>query len=175
MWSDWSSPNKLDSSLYYKTDFPCSYAGAYTKGEAGRGLSFSLFSLYPYLGEFRSMMVARYNQPCRVWVMVVSLSHFYRSKPWAFLIYRPPYETVQDLIMQQFFTQENIERFLQREEDSAQTLFNVEPLLDRLDGKNNPYLWLKYGCIACLSSIKPKPFVCSFPQPTHSSHYLQTS
>jgi len=40
---------------------------------------------------------------------------------------------IQDLIMNQFFTQENIERFLQREEDSAQTLFNVEPLLDRLD------------------------------------------
>jgi len=40
---------------------------------------------------------------------------------------------IQDLIMRQFFTQENIERFLQREEDSAQQLFNVEPLLDRLD------------------------------------------
>lgn len=40
---------------------------------------------------------------------------------------------IQDLIMQQFFTQENIERFLQREEDSAQQLFNVDPLLDRLD------------------------------------------
>lgn len=40
---------------------------------------------------------------------------------------------IQDLIMRQFFTQENIERFLQREEDSAQELFNVEPLLDRLD------------------------------------------
>ncbi|PHS73155.1 MAG: DUF445 domain-containing protein [Cycloclasticus sp.] len=40
---------------------------------------------------------------------------------------------IQDLIMQQFFTQENIERFLQREEDSAQQLFNVEPLLNRLD------------------------------------------
>ena len=31
------------------------------------------------------------------------------------------------------FTQENIQRFLQREEDAAQQLFNVEPLLDRLD------------------------------------------
>jgi uncharacterized membrane protein YheB (UPF0754 family) len=40
---------------------------------------------------------------------------------------------IQDLIMRQFFTQENIERFLQREEDSVQKLFNVEPLLDRLD------------------------------------------
>jgi len=40
---------------------------------------------------------------------------------------------IQDLIMRQFFTQENIERFLQREEDSAQKLFNVDPLLDRLD------------------------------------------
>ena len=40
---------------------------------------------------------------------------------------------IQDLIMRQFFTQENIERFLKREEDSAQKLFNVEPLLDRLD------------------------------------------
>jgi len=40
---------------------------------------------------------------------------------------------IQDLIMTQFFTQENIERFLQREEDSAQQLFNVDPLLDRLD------------------------------------------
>ncbi len=40
---------------------------------------------------------------------------------------------IQQLIMQQFFTQENIERFLQREEDSAEQLFNVEPLLDRLD------------------------------------------
>ena len=40
---------------------------------------------------------------------------------------------IQELIMQQFFTQENIERFLQREEDSAQQLFNVDPLLDRLD------------------------------------------
>lgn len=41
--------------------------------------------------------------------------------------------SIQDLIMRQFFTQGNIERFLQREEDSAQKLFNVEPLLDRLD------------------------------------------
>jgi uncharacterized membrane protein YheB (UPF0754 family) len=40
---------------------------------------------------------------------------------------------IQELIMRQFFTQENIERFLQREEDSAQQLFNVDPLLDRLD------------------------------------------
>jgi len=40
---------------------------------------------------------------------------------------------IKDLIMRQFFTQENIERFLQREEKSAQKLFNVEPLLDRLD------------------------------------------
>jgi len=40
---------------------------------------------------------------------------------------------IRELIMTQFFTQENIERFLQREEDSAQKLFNVEPLLDRLD------------------------------------------
>ncbi len=40
---------------------------------------------------------------------------------------------IQDLIMRQFFTQENIERFLQREEDSAQQLFNVDPLLDKLD------------------------------------------
>jgi len=40
---------------------------------------------------------------------------------------------IKDLIMRQFFTQENIERFLQREENSAQKLFNVEPLLDRLD------------------------------------------
>ncbi|MBL4743782.1 MAG: DUF445 domain-containing protein [Cycloclasticus sp.] len=40
---------------------------------------------------------------------------------------------IQDLIMKQFFTQENIERFLQREENSAQKLFNVDPLLDRLD------------------------------------------
>jgi uncharacterized membrane-anchored protein YjiN (DUF445 family) len=40
---------------------------------------------------------------------------------------------IQDLIMRQFFTQENIQRFLQREEDAAQQLFNVEPLLDRLD------------------------------------------
>lgn len=40
---------------------------------------------------------------------------------------------IQDLIMRQFFTQENIERFLKREEDSVQKLFNVEPLLDRLD------------------------------------------
>jgi len=40
---------------------------------------------------------------------------------------------IKELIMRQFFTQENIERFLQREENSAQKLFNVEPLLDRLD------------------------------------------
>ena len=40
---------------------------------------------------------------------------------------------IQDLIMRQFFTQENIERFLEREEDSAQQLFNVDPLLDKLD------------------------------------------
>ena len=40
---------------------------------------------------------------------------------------------IKQLIMRQFFTQENIERFLQREEDSAEQLFNVEPLLDRLD------------------------------------------
>lgn len=40
---------------------------------------------------------------------------------------------IQQLIMQQFFTQENIERFLQREEDSSEQLFNVDPLLDRLD------------------------------------------
>ena len=40
---------------------------------------------------------------------------------------------IKDLIMNQFFTQENIERFLKREEDSAQQLFDVEPLLDRLD------------------------------------------
>jgi len=40
---------------------------------------------------------------------------------------------IRELIMSQFFTQENIERFLKREEDSAQKLFNVDPLLDRLD------------------------------------------
>ncbi len=40
---------------------------------------------------------------------------------------------IHQLIMQQFFTQENIERFLQREENAAQQLFNVDPLLDRLD------------------------------------------
>lgn len=40
---------------------------------------------------------------------------------------------IRELIMSQFFTQENIERFLQREEGTAQKLFNVEPLLDRLD------------------------------------------
>lgn len=40
---------------------------------------------------------------------------------------------IQNLIMRQFFTQENIERFLHREEDSAQQLFNVDPLLDKLD------------------------------------------
>ncbi|PCI18887.1 MAG: DUF445 domain-containing protein [Piscirickettsiaceae bacterium] len=40
---------------------------------------------------------------------------------------------IQDLIMNQFFTQENIERFLKREEDSAQQLFNIDPLLDKLD------------------------------------------
>ncbi|MEH6502436.1 MAG: DUF445 domain-containing protein [Cycloclasticus sp.] len=40
---------------------------------------------------------------------------------------------IQRLIMGQFFTQENIQRFLQREEDSAQKLFDVEPLLNRLD------------------------------------------
>jgi uncharacterized membrane protein YheB (UPF0754 family) len=40
---------------------------------------------------------------------------------------------IRELIMRQFFTQENIKRFLQREEDSAQQLFDVEPLLDRLD------------------------------------------
>tara|TARA_R110002096_G_scaffold246654_14_gene439046 strand:- start:10059 stop:10796 length:738 start_codon:yes stop_codon:yes gene_type:complete len=40
---------------------------------------------------------------------------------------------IRRLIMDQFFTQQNIERFLQREEDSAQQLFNIDPLLDRLD------------------------------------------
>ena len=40
---------------------------------------------------------------------------------------------IKQLIMRQFFTQENIERFLQREENSAQQLFNVDPLLERLD------------------------------------------
>lgn len=40
---------------------------------------------------------------------------------------------IQELIMRQFFTQENIERFLHREEESAQQLFNVDPLLDKLD------------------------------------------
>ncbi|ORU90014.1 MAG: hypothetical protein A6F71_03360 [Cycloclasticus sp. symbiont of Poecilosclerida sp. M] len=41
--------------------------------------------------------------------------------------------SIKRLIMEQFFTQENIERFLHQEEDSAQQLFNVEPLLDRID------------------------------------------
>jgi uncharacterized membrane protein YheB (UPF0754 family) len=40
---------------------------------------------------------------------------------------------IQELIMKQFFTQENIERFLKREENSAQQLFDVDPLLDKLD------------------------------------------
>lgn len=40
---------------------------------------------------------------------------------------------IKELIMRQFFTQENIERFLQQEESAAQKLFNVDPLLDRLD------------------------------------------
>ncbi|MDX2426818.1 MAG: DUF445 domain-containing protein [Cycloclasticus sp.] len=40
---------------------------------------------------------------------------------------------IQRLIMGQFFTQENIQHFLQREENSAQKLFDVEPLLNRLD------------------------------------------
>jgi len=40
---------------------------------------------------------------------------------------------IQRLIMKQFFTQENIERFLQREEKSSPQLFNIDPLLDRLD------------------------------------------
>ena len=40
---------------------------------------------------------------------------------------------IKELIMTQFFNQENIERFLASEEDSPQKLFNVEPLLDRLD------------------------------------------
>jgi uncharacterized membrane protein YheB (UPF0754 family) len=41
--------------------------------------------------------------------------------------------SIKRLIMEQFFTRENIERFLHQEEDSAKQLFNVNPLLDRLD------------------------------------------
>ena len=40
---------------------------------------------------------------------------------------------IRKLIMTQFFNQQNIERFLSREESSAEKLFDIEPLLDRLD------------------------------------------
>lgn len=40
---------------------------------------------------------------------------------------------IQRLIMTQFFTAENIQRFIQKEEQSSQKLLNVEPFLDKID------------------------------------------
>lgn len=40
---------------------------------------------------------------------------------------------IQRLIMTQFFTSENIQRFIQKEEHASQKLLNVEPFLDRID------------------------------------------
>lgn len=40
---------------------------------------------------------------------------------------------IRRLIMSQFFTQENIERFIESEEDSAKNVLNLEPILNAVD------------------------------------------
>ncbi|NOY66782.1 MAG: DUF445 domain-containing protein, partial [Gammaproteobacteria bacterium] len=43
---------------------------------------------------------------------------------------------IKNMMMQQFFTQENLSRLIETEEDSASQLIDLEPLLDEIDYDN---------------------------------------
>ena len=40
---------------------------------------------------------------------------------------------IKDLMMKQFFTQENVEQFIEGEEQQGSKIFNIDPLLDAID------------------------------------------
>ena len=40
---------------------------------------------------------------------------------------------IKDLMMNQFFTQENVEQFIEREEEQGSNIFNIDPLLNAID------------------------------------------
>lgn len=40
---------------------------------------------------------------------------------------------IKELMMNQFFTQENVEQFIEREEEQGSNIFNIDPLLNAID------------------------------------------